>query len=136
MGRFFLLFFIILFFVPVSPAFARTISHNVAVTATVLPSPEWIQFLQSNSTVSRIDLPFVGFVTYRLRLSDGRNPAKNRLVTLNFENSPVFSVLTDSDGIAAFYIPISLSRTRPLFTCLIADQEIPLFTANNLQSDI
>ena len=136
MGRFFLLFLLIVSFFPVSPAFAQTISRNVTVTATVLPSPEWIQLLQSNSTVSRIDLPFLNFVTYRIRLSDGRNPVKSRLVTLTFENFPVLSVFTDSDGVATFYVPISLSRTRPEFACLIADREIPLFTANNLPSEI
>ncbi len=136
MGRFFLLFFLIFSFFPVSPVFARTISHNVTVTATVLPSPEWIQLLQSNSTISRIDLPFVSFVTYRLRLSDGRSAVKSRLVTLTSENSPVLSVFTDSDGIAAFYVPISLSPARPEFSCLIADQKIPLFTGKNLPPDI
>jgi hypothetical protein len=123
---------LVFLFTLVSPAFAQTISHDVTVTATVLPSPEWIGLLQSNSSIYHIDLPFLNFVTYRLRLSDGQSPVKSRLVTMTAENSPVRSVLTDSEGIADFYIPKNLFSGNPEFACLILDQEIPLFSGQDL----
>ena len=132
MGRFFLLFSIVFSFTLVSPVFAQTIYHDVTVTAIVLPSPEWIGLLQSNSSIYHIDLPFLNFVTYRLRLSDGQSPVKSRMVTMTAENSPVRSVLTDSEGIAVFHLPNNLSSIRPEFVCLIVDQEIPLFTGQDL----
>lgn len=72
-------------------------SDQIHVTATVLPSPEWLSLVQKHSTITRTGN------TYTVKLTDGNILLKNQKIILSFRNIQ-YSAFTDSSGKARFHI--------------------------------
>ena len=97
--------FILCFLLFVTPSLANSQSHVITVSATVLPSPEWINLLRSHSTITHVVLPFLNFDIYRLHLTDGNILIRNQPVSLLINNQVIQSASTDSSGNITFLIP-------------------------------
>jgi hypothetical protein len=111
MGRIFFLS-IIFFLTSAGIVSANTITHELSVTATVLPSSEWISLVQTHSVIRRISLPLVNLVIYQLLLTDGNIFIKNHSVTMTASapNQVLTQTLsTNQTGIVQFILPDNLS---------------------------
>lgn len=115
MGRFLLVLFLLGLTCPF-PAIADTVSHQVYVTATVLPSPEWINLVQTNSDIRRIDLPYINLTLYQILLTDGNISLKNHPITITAsagDRTITQTSATDQSGLVKFLIPNNFTLTGP-----------------------
>jgi len=126
MGRFFLSFF--LFLLSVQLVFAAT--EHLSVTATVLPSSEWILLVQNNSLAQRISLPFLSFDLIRIDLSDGSRLMPNPLVEIVASSSGTeFRQTIPADKINSSWFTWPKKypdNSQVTFVYQILNQEIPI----------
>lgn len=124
MGRIIFLTGILLLFSPTAIQ-AQTKSYDIRVSATVLPSPKWINLLHKHSTISNLTLPFVNLNIYQLHLSDGNINIRNQQVHLLIHNQIIRTQLTDSLGNVTFVVS-NKTRFQPQFIYTVSGISIPL----------
>jgi hypothetical protein len=73
-------------------------SDQIHITATVLPSPQWLSLVQQHSTITETNN------TYIVHLTDGNIHLNHQKIILSGFNTQSFA-FTNSQGIATFTIP-------------------------------
>jgi hypothetical protein len=129
MGRFFFIIFTcLLVFTP--PVLAQTVYHQAKVTATVLPSPEWMAQVSRYSSVTASPLPFLPLALFTVNLSDGSHSLKNQeieLIIITGNEEFVQTSSTDSFGLTRFILPLQYPNPAYLkFIYPIMGQQIQL----------
>jgi hypothetical protein len=104
----------------VLPSTIKAYSDQIHVTATVLPSPVWVEMVRANSQTTQ----FGNYI--RVKLSDGHTSLKNQAVLLVTASSRQ-TAKTDSSGIVWFE---QATSSYELFY-IIMGQNIPIFPTIN-----